>query len=248
MSMSGERPDLQDRLDAAAVAIGSVTTLLAADGSIDDVLRGVAANAVGAVADAEAVSITMLDGLIWRTVAHTDDEVLALDEVQYARGEGPCLEAAQTRRPVRVAMELDEQRWTDFASAARASGVHATLSIPLIIASAVPGAVDELVGSLNAYSRSTASFDVFDEKLLGLYTGAASQILMDARRWQRLRATVDQLQRALVSRADIDQAKGVLRTRHGGTADDAFALLVEQSQRENIKLRDIARRILDELP
>jgi AmiR/NasT family two-component response regulator len=40
----------------------------------------------------------------------------------------------------------------------------------------------------------------------------------------------------------------VLRTRHGGSADDAFALMVEQSQRENIKLRHIARRILNELP
>jgi AmiR/NasT family two-component response regulator len=71
---------------------------------------------------------------------------------------------------------------------------------------------------------------------------------MDARRWQRLRKTVDQLELALVSRGDIDQAKGVLRTLHGGTAEDAFALLVEKSQRENIKLRDIARRILEELP
>jgi ANTAR domain/GAF domain len=245
--MSGERPDLAERLDAAAVAIESLSALPIADRSLEDVLHGVAANAVKAVAGADAVSITVLDPPM-RTVAHTDDDILALDHKQYASRQGPCLEAAQTRRPVRVAMEEDERRWPEFTSAARAAGVRATLSMPLIIASAVPAGDDELVGSLNAYSRSTKAFDLFDEKLLGLYTGAASQALVDSRRWQRLRETVDQLEQALVSRADIEQAKGVLRTRHGGSADDAFALLVEQSQRENIKLRHIARRILNELP
>jgi hypothetical protein len=245
--MSGERPDLLERLDAAAVAIESLSALPAAERSLEDVLRGVAANAVKAVAGADAVSITVLDPPM-RTVAHTDDDVLALDHEQYASRQGPCLEAAQTRRPVRAAMEEDEPRWPEFTSAARAVGVRATLSMPLILAPIVPGGGDDLVGSLNAYSRSTPSFDEFDEKLLSLYTGAASQVLMDSRRWQRLRETVNQLERALVSRADIDQAKGVLRTRHGGSADDAFALMVEQSQRENIKLRHIARRILNELP
>ena len=181
-----------------------------------------------------------------RTVAHTDDDVLALDGEQYASREGPCLEAAQTRSPVRVAMATDERRWPEFISAARAAGVRATLSIPLIIAPAVPGGSDQLVGSLNVYSRSTATFDAFDERLMSLYTNAASQAVTDARRWQRLRETVGQLEKALVSRSDIDQAKGVLRTRHGGTAEDAFALLVEKSQRENIKL-EIASRILGEL-
>jgi ANTAR domain/GAF domain len=245
--MSGERPDVADRLDAAAIAIASLNALLVADGSLDDVLHGVALNAVRAVAGADAVSITVVDPPLL-TVAHTDEDILALDQEQYASRQGPCLEAAETRRPVRVAMEAEEQRWPQFVSAARAAGVRATLSIPLIIASPLPGGDDELVGSLNAYSRSTASFDVVDEKIMRLYTDVAGQAVTDARRWQRLRDTVQQLEAALVSRADIDQAKGVLRTRHGGTADEAFARLVERSQRENVKIRDIARRILEGLP
>ena len=245
--MSGERPDVLDRLDAAAIAVASLNALLVADGSLDDVLHGVALNAVRAVPGADAVSITLVD-LPLRTVAHTDDDILVLDQEQYARRQGPCLEAAETRRPVRAVIGPDERRWPEFVSVARAAGVRATLSIPLMIAPAVPGGDDELVGSLNAYSRSTAAFDVFDEKLMRLYTDAAGQAVTDARRWQRLRETVGQLEEALVSRADIDQAKGVLRTQHGGTADEAFALLVERSQRENVKIRDIARRILEGLP
>jgi hypothetical protein len=38
-----------------------------------------------------------------------------------------------------------------------------------------------------------------------------------------------------------------LEGHQAGTADEAFAAL-ERSQRENVKLREIARRILEELP
>ena len=62
-----------------------------------------------------------------------------------------------------------------------------------------------------------------------------------------MRETVAQLERALVSRTDIDQAKGALRALNGGSAEDAFASLVERSQRENIKLRDVALQIINEL-
>jgi AmiR/NasT family two-component response regulator len=48
------------------------------------------------------------------------------------------------------------------------------------------------------------------------------------------------------SRAVIEQAKGVLMaSRRDLTPDRAFDLLRQASQRENVKLRDIARRIVE---
>jgi AmiR/NasT family two-component response regulator len=55
-----------------------------------------------------------------------------------------------------------------------------------------------------------------------------------------------QLETALTSRSVIDQAKGAVRTRTGCTADEAFASLVDMSQRRNIKLRDVAEQLLDD--
>jgi AmiR/NasT family two-component response regulator len=56
---------------------------------------------------------------------------------------------------------------------------------------------------------------------------------------------VDGLQKAMAARSVIEQAKGVLMsTMHIGP-DAAFAVLVAASQRENVKLRDLARRIAD---
>ncbi len=245
--MGGERPEVLERLLMGSEAIASLKAVSAAEKSLDDLLLRVAAGAVDAVANADAVSITLLDPPVARTVAHTDAQVLALDEEQYASRRGPCLEAAHTRRAVRVAMTSQEQRWTEFVAAARAGGVRATLSVPLIIASPVAGRNDELVGSLNAYSRTVSAFDLVDEKLLCLYTDAASQTITSARFRQCTQETVAQLQQALVSNSEIEQAKGALRVVNACTAEEAFTMLVERSQRENVKVRQLARQVLEEL-
>jgi AmiR/NasT family two-component response regulator len=50
----------------------------------------------------------------------------------------------------------------------------------------------------------------------------------------------------LVSRAVIDQAIGILRSRSGDSADEAFARLRAISQGENVKLAVVAERVVDE--
>jgi ANTAR domain/PAS fold len=52
------------------------------------------------------------------------------------------------------------------------------------------------------------------------------------------------LRRAIASRAKIEQAKGAVMLVYGLDADSAFALLSWQSQRSNIKLRELAARLL----
>ena len=55
------------------------------------------------------------------------------------------------------------------------------------------------------------------------------------------------LQRALGSRAVIDQAKGILMRDHRISPDAAFDLLVQRSNASNRKLREIAQDIVDEV-
>lgn len=241
--MNDDRPDELHRLLTTSEAIESLYTLFAAEEALDEVLLRVAQTASGAIAGADAVSITVLDDAGARTAAYTDERVLRLDHEQYLTGKGPCLDAAKTRRPVRATM--NDQHWPSFVAAARAEGVLASLSAPLILTPADSSAQGELVGSLNIYSRSASAFDPFDEELMRLYTVTASNAITNARHWQHSRDTVAQLETALVSRSDIDQAKGVLRERTGCTADQAFAALVELSQHYNIKLRDVAHQLLE---
>jgi AmiR/NasT family two-component response regulator len=64
-------------------------------------------------------------------------------------------------------------------------------------------------------------------------------------RERALTALVAQLEEALASREVIGLAMGIIIARTGHDRDHAFRLLIEQSQHENRKLRDVAADIVD---
>lgn len=129
------------------------------------------------------------------------------------------------------------EQWPDFARGATAAGFGSFLSTPLAINEGHSGGV-------NCYSGSRDGFAELDEKLLGLYTLATTAALRAYCRYQHAREVTEHLRTALHSRAVIDQAKGILMALREISADEAFTLLVEQSQRENTKLHDLAVRFV----
>jgi AmiR/NasT family two-component response regulator len=80
--------------------------------------------------------------------------------------------------------------------------------------------------------------------LLELYVTAVEAALRATSRYLSARRQAAHLRTALVSRAVIDQAKGIIMGARGITAEEAFQVLVEQSQQENVKLHDIATRLV----
>jgi AmiR/NasT family two-component response regulator len=95
------------------------------------------------------------------------------------------------------------------------------------------------------YSRSQ-KFTQEDEDAGRVFGPPAAVVVANARAYEKSRQLVDQLQEALRSRDVIGQAKGVLRARTGCTADEAFDMLREMSQRKNMKLRDVAHEVIDD--
>jgi len=233
------------KLVTTAEAVEGLRDVFAAEEPLEVIAARVAQTARAAVPHADIVSITVVSWPDAGTAASTHDEALELDHQQYASGRGPCLEAAAQRTPLRATISQEHDRWPEFVEAAQKAGVRASLSVPLLIA----GAEDEqeLVGSLNIYSHTAAAFDQFDAELMRLYSAAAGQAISNNARWQKARETLTQLETALVSRSDIDMAKGALIALHGCDPDEAFARLVDESQRRNIKLRDVVREMLDRM-
>ncbi|WP_246098188.1 ANTAR domain-containing protein [Rhodococcus spelaei] len=90
-------------------------------------------------------------------------------------------------------------------------------------------------------------FGEVEEAMLELYTTAATGAIRSARRYRRAVAVIEQLRRALESRAVIDQAEGVIMAARGVDAAGAFVVLVEQSQHQNVKVRELAERIVGEM-
>ncbi|MGM1065010.1 ANTAR domain-containing protein [Saccharothrix sp. Mg75] len=235
MSIQEQLPASQ--LDEASEALEELAGVLAGDQSLEDALQQLVESVSRVIPDADNVSVTVLGSTGPHTPAATDQKVRTIDAEQYEAGNGPCLEAARTRRPVRATLHGGREKWPEFARAVERIGVRAYLSAPLVVD-------DEAIGALNLYSGADHAFDPFDEALLRLFVTAASTTITGFRRYDRSRALVRHLQAALESRAEIDQAKGVLMAAHGIDEGEAFARLVAESQRHNTKLREVARNLL----
>ncbi|MFD9701010.1 ANTAR domain-containing response regulator [Lentzea sp. NPDC059081] len=243
-SPEGDRPDPLARLDETAEALTHLHDAVTGEESLDDALQRVAETAARAVPDADAVTVSVVTTERPRTAAATNQDLVRLDEAQYESGRGPCLESATELKPVRAVIGEHQNLWPEFEKTALAAGVRAYLSVPVILP-ATDGTEAQHVGTLNIYSYTAAAFDPFDEGLMRLFTTAASATITNAQRWAHSRGKVEHLERALESRAAIEQAKGVLMAVHACTADEAFKMLVEQSQRANTKLREVAARLLE---
>ncbi len=246
MTLSDAAPDdpvLPARLDEVSETLERLVDLLEDSDGLAAALGRLAQTALWAIHDADAVSVTVLGEDGPQTVACTSPDVLPIDRGQYASGEGPCLEAARTRQLVRVTVEDVVERWPAFAAAAETARVRAYLSAPLVFPAANDRA-EEVVGSLNVYGYTPEAFTTVDAALGRLLTATAVAAIGNGRRYLQSLRLSEQLQQALASRAEIDQAKGALMAIHGIDADEAFARLVAQSQERNIKVIGIAREFL----
>jgi GAF domain-containing protein len=243
-SSNDERADLLTRLDETAEALEALRDALTGEESIDAALQRLAETAARAIPDADAVTVSVVTLEQPRTAAATNSRLTEVDENQYSASRGPCFESAHTLRPVRAVVGEHPDAWPEFEAAAAEHGIRAYLSVPVVLPSS-DQTQEEHVGTLNIYSYSAAAFDPFDEGLMRLFTTAASATITSAHRWQRSRERISNLEQALASRGAIDQAKGVLMAVHSCTADEAFKMLVQRSQRDNVKLRDVANELLD---
>ena len=225
------------RLDEVAAHLSNLSTALAEEEDLGRVLQRSVDQVISAVPGADMVSVTVLRDGKGETVAASDRRVWDIDQDQYAAGDGPCLEAARTRQPVRAGVSGAAQRWPEFARSSRKAGVESYLAHPLILD-------EDFAGSMNLYSDEHHGFKDFDVALLAVYVTAASSSIGSARRHARAREATAQLTAAIESRAVIDQAIGVLIARSGTTPERAFEELARQSQNTNVKLRDIATQLV----
>jgi GAF domain-containing protein len=189
----------------------------------------------------DAATVSARHGSDLATVAATDQRFITLDDAQYESGGGPCLTVLDSPDPISLedAGEL-ENGWDHFSRAARELGVHSTLSMHLPVDS------NELAASLNLYSkqRLQASSDQIEHAAQFADQLAVAILSVDAHRSTAKLAR--DLAEAMRRRAVIEQAKGILMSDKRIDADQAFRQLVELSQHSNMKLRDVAHRLVQE--
>ena len=218
-------------------ALEGLVTALEGEHDFKELLRRVCEHAVSVVPGVDDVSLTLIHGEDPHTVVATSEQSAKLDRDQYLIGDGPCLHAARTGRLTRISVADARARWPEFGRDAHEAGFGSFLCSPLSVG-------ERYTGAINCYSKKGHGFADLDERLLILYATAVEAVLRVYQRYASARETTEQLRSALVTRGVIDQAKGILMAVRGIDADEAFAVLVSQSQREHVKLREVAESFI----
>jgi GAF domain-containing protein len=148
------------------------------------------------------------------------------DEVQYASGAGPALEAARTRALVVVPDLANDPRWPSLAEPARADRVRSVVAIPLDVPRAE-------VGALSLYLDRPG--EPGPERLMTAMAlvNQAEVLLGELRR--RETQSVD---------AGVDRAVGVIIAQRGCGVREAYDVLSETAQRLGLDRRAVADRLV----
>jgi GAF domain-containing protein len=206
---------------------------------LTDVLTRVAEYAVAAIPGADGAGLTLLEEGRADTIVASTPFVADVDAIQYGLEEGPCVTAALQGRTVRSgALDRDAQ-WPRFGAQVARLGVNSALSLPLF-------GPERVVGAMNVYAHDKDAFSDHAAQIGELFAVPAAIAVLNAQVLAQAKRLAQQLRTALTSRAVIDQALGILMSRAGSTVEEAFDRLRQRSQADNVKLRDVAQRVVDE--
>ena len=213
-----------------AAAMAEAALALNAPETVEEALARLVQVARSVIPGAEQCGISVADRRSVTTMASTDGVVDRLDQLQYRLGEGPCLDAMRDHTSVVVDDMRTETRWPRFAPPAAAAGCISQMGIEIFREAG-------RVGGLNLYASKPSAFDDYTRHaatLLAIHTSVVMGKVI----------TVDNLTHALRTRQLIGQAIGIVMYRYAVDEQAAFAYLTRISQNSNVKLYDVAARIV----
>ena len=190
--------------------------------------------AATAIPHTQSCSLTLMRGSSRpQTVAATGKLARQVDELQYAVGEGPSLEASEGDDVVLVHDLAADDRWPAFASRCAAdTGVRSMLSLRLFL-----GRDDR--AAVNFYGTQVGSFSDADIGVASMFAPFAALAVQSSTHER----DVGNLENALATSRQIGTAIGILMAHHRVTSEEAFDLLRGASQNLNRKLHDIAAEV-----
>jgi len=226
----------QDDLRDSLIALSHLSTGRA---GLKETLTRVAELAVQAIPGADGAGLTLLEKDRSDTIVATAPFVSAVDAVQYGLGQGPCISAAAKATTMRSGSLGGDSRWPQFGSKVARMDVHSALSLPLVTS-------DGVVGAMNVYAHAKQAFSDRSVEVGQLFAVPAAIAVQNAQVLAQTKRLATQLQEALSTRAVIDQAIGILMSRSGVSADEAFSRLRTLSQNQHQRLNAVAQSVVDQ--
>jgi hypothetical protein len=185
---------------------------------------------------ASGVGVSVITGDGGRTMYAASDAVSErFEDLQFVLGEGPCIDALGTRRPVLIAdlSSYGMNRWPLYAPAAYEDGLRAVFAFPLQVGAARLGVMDvfrEQPGPLSAFQLGTAF----------LVADIIVEVLLDRQEDRGRRGIPDELVWSVGNRAQLYQAQGMVMVQLGVSLAEALVLMRAYAFAENRRLDDVA--------
>ena len=200
-------------------------------GTLDQVLEGlvVGATRIFPEVDHAAVHVTHHSGQI-DNLAMTGHLARELSELQEWLREGPTHDAITGADTVTLHGDQPDDRWPRYTAAAAGLGLRAQLAVRLY-------GHTRTAGTMTFFSTSALRFGPDTRAVVEVYAGHVGAVLGRAQ-------SDDQWLSAVDARQVIGQATGIVMERRGVGAEVAFSQLVRISTDGNVKLREVARRVV----
>jgi hypothetical protein len=238
--MPAQDPPAEElRLRHAAVT--ELQTSLLTTKTVEDFLQRVVDDASRHIAPRTSCTLTMLRQNSFVTVASTDERATAADEVEYEVDSGPCVEAARDGVESVITDLRTDNRWPQWR--------EASLRLGFLSGAALPGDTGDGGAqiSLDLYGHEVDTFGEPEMRRARVYVEEVARALRLSLLLAQQAALAQDLETAMLSRSTIDQALGVIMGQNRTTRDEAFEILRAASQSRNVKLREVAALIIQNL-
>jgi GAF domain-containing protein len=229
--MSRERHIVETFVELADAMVGHLDAI--------DFLHRLCARAVELL-DCDEAGVLLLDGdRRLRVMGSSSERAESIELLQSQIEEGPCPDCIARAASVSSQNLAEERdRWPSFARAAVASGFLSVRAVPMSVRG-------ELIGALNLFRARAGQIAEDDRDLAKGMADIAAVALLQDRDLRHSESVSEQLQGALDSRVVIEQAKGILAERDHVDVETAFRRLREHARQHNLRLSEVARRIID---
>ncbi|WP_410811527.1 GAF and ANTAR domain-containing protein [Micromonospora sp. 067-2] len=214
----------------------------AGSGEKEGLLRQVCSTAAQELSASGAGISVMTEGGVRGATASSDPVSERLEELQFMFGEGPCIDAFGSRRPVLISDLGDVVasaggRWPFYAPAAHAGGLRAVFAFPLQIGAARLGVLDvfrDRVGPLTNGELADAL----------TFADVTVTALLDRQERTGDSGIDDIYDDAAEYRAELFQAQGMVMVQLGITLGEAMMRIRAYAYAEDRRLGDVTRDIV----
>jgi GAF domain-containing protein len=169
----------------------------------------------------------------------SDPAAERIEDLQFLLGEGPCIDAFTTRRPVLISDLVDGsmRRWPGYAPAAYDAGVRAVFAFPLQVGAG-------RLGVLDIFRSRPGPLSPDELRQALTFAEVAVITLLDGQARAHPGAAADGLDEAMDSRAEVFQAQGMVMVQLGISLTQALARMRAHAFAEDRPLAEVARDVV----